>query len=348
MSDTALATIIRHDAYRVMASIRDWSPLTGKSVLLTGGTGLIGLHMLAVLEKLHDAGVVKSVMFTGKSDLSGVAAIIGEFATYFQCDLTNTAHLAQLPYDQDCIIHAAGYGQPGKFLENELKTLSLNTTVTNLLSSHLSKNGLFLFLSSSEVYSGSPRLPYKEDDIGSTSPLHPRACYIEGKRCGEAICNCLSKQGIQCHIARVSLTYGPGTRPGDQRVINQFIHQALTSEAIHMRDAGEAIRTYCYVSDTVECLFRIILHGRGLVYNVGGKSRTTISKLAELIASKACADIIKPSVAVTQDGAPKEVWVDITKIADEFGKTTFVSLRDGVDATIDYQRIMYEDISNRS
>ena len=113
--------------------------------------------------------------------------------------------------------------------------------------------------------------------------MHPRACYIEAKRCGEAICNAFRQQGVKAASARLALAYGPGTREGDKRVLNSFIERGLKG-AITMLDRGEAKRTYCYVSDAVELMWKILLHGREPVYNVGGTSKTTIGELACKIA----------------------------------------------------------------
>ena len=355
MSDLKLASIIREDAERVVLAIPDWSFLWGKRVLLTGGTGLIGIHMLAVLERLRHAGYVRHVTFTGQNLPTGAASIIGQFAEFVKCDLTNHAQMFNLPYDVDVIIHAAGYGQPGKFMVNGLKTIELNTTVTDDLGQHLAKDGRFLFLSTSEIYSGSKNIPYKEEDCGITHPFHPRACYIEGKRCGEAICNYHHIKGRHYRIARVSLAYGPGTQAGDERVINQFIQRALTEKVIKMRDLGDAIRTYCYVSDTVENLFNIILHGKEPLYNVGGKSRTTIHRLAEIIAVLTGARIELPSTSGAEQvmlkvltGAPDDVWMDTSKANAEFSKTQYVPLDEGLNKTIEYQRILYANSGNGS
>jgi len=355
MSDYKLASIIREDAERVVQSILDWSPMKDKRVLLTGGTGLIGVHMLAVLERLRHAGLVGHVTFTGKNRPTGAASVIGQFAEFVKCDLTNHAQMFNLPDGVDFIIHAAGYGQPGKFMANGLKTIELNTTVTDELGQHLSKDGRFLFLSTSEIYSGCPNIPYKEEDCGTTNPFHPRACYIEGKRCGEAICNYHYIKGRHYRIARVSLAYGPGTQAGDERVINQFIQRALTEKVIKMRDFGNAMRTYCYVSDTVENLFDIILHGKEPLYNVGGQSRTTIHRLAELIAAPTGARIELPDTSGAEQvmlrvltGAPDDVWMDMSKASAEFSKVQYVPLDEGLNKTIEYQRILYANPDNRS
>ena len=355
MSDRALADIIRTDAEQVVRNVKNWSWLKDKKVLVTGGTGLIGTHLMAVLERLSHAGYVGQVSYTAQSlPETGPITVVGEFANFFECDLTFPDWLRSLPDHQDVIIHAAGYGQPAKFMHEGLKTITLNTTVTDSLHHHLTEKGRFLFISTSEIYSGNPTIPYEEHHCGITNPQHPRAAYIEGKRCGEAVCSWYNIQGGHDRIARVALAYGPGTRPDDARVVNQFIQRALTEHKIKMRDFGNAHRTYCYVSDCVEALFNIILSGKELVYNVGGHSRTTIREIAEKIAEKTDSNVEVPDLPVGEQavikalgGAPEDVWMSTERADKEFEKAVYVPLDEGLDRTIAYQRILYENSSNR-
>ncbi len=110
-------------------------------------------------------------------------------------DLADFRTYPELP-TVDVVIHAAGYGQPGRFMANPGATIAINTSSTAALIERLrGRDGRFLFISTSEVYSGSQKEFVAEGDIGTTTPEHPRACYIEGKRCGEAICNSFRAQG---------------------------------------------------------------------------------------------------------------------------------------------------------
>jgi len=143
-------------------------------------------------------------------------------------------------------------------MEKSTKTLKLNTETTFYLFDKLKKNGKFLFLSTSEVYSGLANPPHKESEIGTTNTTHPRSCYIEAKRCGEAICNAHREKGVQSKSARLSLAYGPGTKPNDLRVINSFIQKALQGKR-ELLDQGEAKRTYCYKSDKTEIMETVLI-----------------------------------------------------------------------------------------
>ncbi len=238
----------------------------------------------------------------------------------------------------DAVIYAAGYGQPQLFGKDKVKTIEINTTSLIESFKWLKPSGKFLFISSSEVYSGAPS-PHKETDIGTTNPQHPRACYIEGKRCGEAICMAYKEQGYDVKIARLALAYGPGTKPHDTRVLNQFVEQALTSGEIKLRDKGEAIRTYGYIDDVVTQLLSILFEGKDVVYNVGGDSTLSISNLARRIATETNSTLSFGDASL--EGAPEDVKLDMSKTLTEF-PMTLTPIYDGLKKTIEYQKTLYE------
>jgi nucleoside-diphosphate-sugar epimerase len=344
MSD--LVRLIDADAARVVDAV-DLSPLDGRSILITGASGLVGLMMIAALrERMRRTG--RPISVTAVTFSQPPAA----FAPLFKhphvraltCDLADAVAVRGLP-SADVIVHAAGYGQPGKFLENPAKTILLNTTATATLLEKTGRDGHFLFVSSSEIYSGSPRSPHREDDIGTTDPGHRRACYIEGKRCGEAICHAFATAGPKARIARLALAYGPGTRKDDQRVLNSIIRKGLLNGRIDLLDQGAAWRTYCYLTDAVEMMFAILLHGRETVYNVGGRSRITIRGLAEAVGKILDVPVAvpepSPGSAAGLAGAPDDVSLDLSRTCGEFAKTDFVPLEEGLQRTIAWQRHLY-------
>lgn len=341
-----LIRLIEEDAARVVDAV-DLSPLDGRSVLITGAAGLVGVMMVAALrERMRRSGRTIKVTATSRSRPPEMFAPLFEGGNvHFQaCDLADALDVRNLPH-ADCVIHAAGYGQPGKFLESPAKTILLNTMATAALFEKCAADGHFLFVSSSEIYSGSPRSPHREDDIGTTDPGHRRGCYIEGKRCGEAICHAYVGRGPTPRIGRLALAYGPGTREDDQRVLNSLIRKGLQGGRIDLLDQGAAWRTYCYLTDAVEMLFAIMLHGRSTVYNIGGRSRTTILQLAEAIGGILQAPVstprVEPGAATGLAGAPDDVSLDLSRYCDEFSKTQFVPLDVGLARTIGWQRHLY-------
>lgn len=338
-----LSKIIIEDAENTINKI-NFASLNNKSILITGASGLIGTYLLACLYLLSASKQFKlKVNFLIYSDLPEfITPLIKRMdCNIYQGDITSSNFCKTLP-KTDYIIHAAGYGQPGKFMENPIKTIQINTTATLDLFEHLiNKDGSFLFLSSSEVYSGLFNPPFNESQIGNTNTDHPRSSYIEGKRTGETICNEYRRLGINAKSARVSLAYGPGTKQHDKRVLNNFIEKALIHGKIDMLDHGEAKRTYCYITDAVEILWNILLFGKDNVYNVGGVSRITIAELAKLIAKEIGISVVFPKNPSDFLGAPDEVYLDLTKIKQEFNKHQFVSLEDGIKTTINWQKNLY-------
>lgn len=338
-----LAQIILEDAQIICQKI-DFSELLGKKILITGASGLVGTYLLAGLKSLADKnpGKIKTFAIMQNPPLPFQKFLLNyKGAKILKNNLTNYAFCQKLPR-VDYIIHAAGYAQPSLFLKNPAETLHINTATTLMLFEKLSPNGKFLFVSSSEVYSGLPNPPYKETDIGTTNTNHPRACYIEGKRCGEAICNAHRAKGVNVKSARLSLVYGPGTRPHDTRVLNSFIEKALINRKITLLDQGTAKRTYCYVADAAEMIWHILLRGKETLYNAGGFSKTTIGELAQKIGAHFDIPVIFPENSnESLAGAPEDVSLDMTKVKNEFGKTDYVSLSDGLKKTIEWQKELY-------
>lgn len=317
--------------------------LEGKTILITGASGLLGTYFLATLAHLKQNGVqVKAIAQARSQPAPHTAEIIqrGGFQLA-QVNVAAHAECSSLP-EADVIIHSAGYAQPLVFMANPTATYQLNTTATITLLQKLKPGGSFLFLSSTEVYNGVTNKLVTEADIGTTNPTHPRACYIEGKRGGETICHAFRNQGIHATAARLAMTYGPGTRKGDKRALNSFIEQALGQGKIELMDAGRAIRTYCYVSDAVELMWQAALHGTQPVYNIGGHSTVTIGELAKLVGQFVGVPVLFPAQSVEVAGAPEEVRLDLTRPETEFQKTSYVGLEDGLRATIEWQRQLYK------
>ena len=286
-----------------------------RTIMITGASGLIGSHLVKKAE----------------SERMNVIAVTRQ--NYG--DLTYNT-LSVLPH-ADYIIHAVGYGQPSKYMTDPIKTIKLATSVTMELFDHLKPGGKLLFVSTSEVYSGLVNMLCKETYIGTTNTDHLRACYIEGKRCGEAIT--LINGG---KVVRLCSTYGPGTKEGDSRAMNQFIQKALVDKEIKLLDDGSAIRTYCYISDAVEMIWNIFMHGKETIYNVGSKSKTTIRYMAETIGHLMHVPVIIPEESHGLAGSPTDVCVDISRYEYEFGKKRFISLDEGLKRTIEYQKEMYK------
>ncbi len=334
-----LVEIITEDIAEMTKRL-DLSELSDKTILITGASGLIGVYFLACLKQISRTQEFKTIAVMQSDPPPFVKKLLDRpGAEILLGDLSSQSFCESLP-GADYIVHAAGYGQPGRFMENPVKTLQINTSATFSLFNRLSPAGKFLFVSTSEVYSGLITPPHKESEIGTTNTTHPRSCYIEAKRCGEAICNAHRAKGFNAKSARLSLAYGPGTRKGDMRVLNSFIQKAINGH-ITLLDHGKANRTYCYVSDAVEIMWNILLFGKDPVYNVGGHSRTTIGELAIKIGAYTGVPVTFPSHAKDLAGAPDDVYLDMTKALKEFGKSEFVPFDEGLARTIEWQKALY-------
>jgi nucleoside-diphosphate-sugar epimerase len=312
--------------------------LSGKDILITGASGLVGGYIAQTIQYFRQGGEIQSKFIL--SSKSGQFNFKLETGTELViADITDPNFFSHLP-KFDIIIHAAGYAQPDKFLENPIKTLALNTFTTLELSKKVKQGGKFLFLSSSEVYSGLSSTPYSENKIGTTNTNHPRSCYIEGKRSGEAIVSSARKfWGIDAKSARLSLAYGPGTKKGDTRVMNSFINQAIKNSKIVLKDRGTAMRTYCYISDAIELCLKILEKGDEDIYNVGGTSRVSIIELANLIAALTDSKVELPHRDFEEnEGAPDDVWLDMQKTLELTGNRKFTPLEIGLQNTINWQR----------
>jgi len=341
--------LIFDNAYRNIESV-DFSKLRNKKVLLTGCTGLIGINLLSVLKilnNLYDYNIQIYCLVHNEPKppfntfLKDCFVITGDLTKTDSVDyLLNI--FSEEQNGVDYIIHTSGYAQPKKFMEDKIGTVLLNTKTIFDLFKLLNPNGSFLFLSSSELYSGLDVENITEDCIGTSTPDHPRACYIESKRCGETIVNAYREKGYNAKIARVSLTYGPGTKKNDCRVMSDFVAKCLVEGKINLMDDGQSIRTYCYISDTTEMLWNILLHGKDNVYNVSGNSKISILEMANKIAKKLnCKVSVPDNNKDSLKGNPKIVNVSSKKYLDEFGKKQFVSIDDGIEKVVEWIKVFF-------
>ena len=313
----------------------DLSKLKDKSILITGASGLIGIYLLALLKTKQKEYNITIHSWTRNEIKNNIKQLFENCHTIIG-DITDYNMFNDLPMF-DFIIHASGYGQPIKFLEDKVKTLEINTLSTIKLFEKLKKDGTFLFVSSSEVYNGLEHYNIVETEIGTTNTDNLRSCYIEGKRCGESLCHSYSEQGYNVKIIRLSLTYGPGTQKNDTRVLNSLIEKGINNESIDLLDDGKAIRTYCYVSDVIEMFMNILLYSKERTYNVGGLETFSIFDLSKMIGTILNKEVIVPEINNKLIGSSNIVNVSIEKYLTEFNKKDFVKLNNGLKNTIKWQ-----------
>jgi len=337
MTTTQMLNLLIHDAEEAL-SVVDYKPLDGARVFISGATGLIGMHLLTILYVLKREGY--KIEGFGQYH-SEPAPYTKELATLAGFDLYHDS--MKVP-QTDVIIHSAGYGQPMIFMANPAATILVNTAVTERLLESLNSGGRFLFVSSNEVYHGLHKEFATEEDIGTTTPYHPRAGYIEGKRSGEAITHSYRKNGVNAASARLNLTYGLGARKGDKRALSGFIDQAVTANHIEMKFSGKEMRTCCYAKDVATMLWRVILHGTKPVYNVGERSTTSIAELATIVARLTGSTIQIPEEDKELPGSHALPRMDISLMEADLGKTEYTTLEEGLKRTIAWHRGLHESL----
>ena len=311
--------------------------MLGKSVLITGATGLIGTYFIYSLLELNKISTEKTTIRIIIH--RGLPEHLQHLPTeknveIYKGDLQDLNFCASLP-SSDYIIHGAGYAQPLEYKDNPMSPLRLNAMTTDVMFKKLNPDGRLLFLSSCSVYTGSEDFPYTEKSAGRSMPDHPRACYIEGKRCGETICHAWENMGKSSKIARIGFVYGPGVRASERRVLWDFIRKGLNGK-IELIDEGKTRREYFYVADAVADMWRIFLHGKDMTYNIDGASKaTSIRELAQTIGKLMNVPVVLPQISDGYYGA-REGEVCIDKLKAEFGERDYVPLEEGLRRTIQW------------
>jgi dTDP-glucose 4,6-dehydratase len=237
----------------------------------------------------------------------------------------------------DAILHFASPASPVDYLEYPIQTLKVGALGTHkALGLAREKDARFLLASSSEVY-GDPLVhPQREDYWGNVNPIGPRGVYDEAKRFGEALAFAYHRtHGVDTKIARIFNTFGPRMRSGDGRVVPNFITQAIAGKPLTVYGDGKQTRSFCFVGDLVEGIYRLLVSEVNDPVNVGNPREMTIldfaGKIAELTGCGS--DIVFEPLPVDD---PKVRQPDISRARELLGWEPKVLLEDGLKATIDY------------
>lgn len=265
---------------------------TDKKVLVTGGAGFVGSHLVETLLKAgSDVTVVDNFVTGQQRNITEVQSATGKDFQVINADVSQPADQF-LPADfiPDVVLHFASPASPPRYQAIPIETYQVNTWGTHYLLDWLKRHApqaTFLFASTSEVY-GNPQVhPQPESYWGNVNPNGPRSCYDEAKRLGETICGTFGQlYQLDVRIVRIFNTYGPRMDLADGRVIPNFIHQALTQQPFTIFGEGTQTRSYCFVTDLVNGIltFAGAADLAGQTINLGNPEEFTILETAKILA----------------------------------------------------------------
>lgn len=299
-------------------------------ILVTGGAGFIGSHLIdRLMEQGHEV-ICLDNFYTG--DKRNILKWLEH--PYFELIRHDITEPIRLEVDQ--IYHLACPASPVHYQYNPVKTIKTNVMGTlNMLGLAKRVKARFLLASTSEVY-GDPEVhPQSEDYRGNVNPIGPRSCYDEGKRVAETLSFDYHRQNnVDIRVARIFNTYGPRMLENDGRVVSNFVVQALRGEPLTVYGDGSQTRSFCYVSDLVEGLMRLMNNEHIGPINLGNPGEYTILELAQAVQSRINPDaeiIFKP--LPTDD--PRRRRPDITKAETLLTWQPTIPLQEGLKLTIE-------------
>jgi dTDP-glucose 4,6-dehydratase len=312
-----------------------------KSVLITGGAGFLGSHLCDRFLKEGYFVMAMDNLITG--DLRNIEHLFkhSDFEFYHH-DVSKFVHV---PGPVDYILHFASPASPIDYLKIPIQTLKVGSLGThNLLGLARAKKARILIASTSEVYGDPTVHPQTEEYYGNVNTVGPRGVYDEAKRFQEAITMAYhTYHGLETRIVRIFNTYGPRMRLNDGRVLPAFIGQALRGEDLTIFGDGSQTRSFCYVDDLIEGIYRLLLSDYAGPVNVGNPSEITIKEFADEII-KLTGTKQKVVYHPLPKDDPKQRQPDITKAKKLLGWEPRVSRAEGLKITYEYFKSLPTDL----
>lgn len=306
-----------------------------KTALVTGGAGFIGSHICDYLLEKDYKVICIDNLITGS--LKNIEHITTDDFIFINHNITDEI---KIDGPVDLIFHFASPASPIDYLQLPIQTLKVGSIGThNVLGLTKTKRAKMILASTSEVY-GDPKIhPQTEEYWGNVNPVGPRGVYDEAKRFAEALTMAYHRQqGLDTHIVRIFNTYGPRMRKNDGRAIPTFISQALENKEITVFGDGSQTRSFCYISDMVDGIYKLILSDYHLPVNLGNPLELSILKLAEKIKeiTKSKSKIVFHELPVDDPLVRKP---DISKAKQLLGWEPKVNLDEGLANTIEWFKI---------
>ncbi len=305
---------------------------SSERVVITGAAGFIGSHLAeALLDRGYSVVGIDNLL-TG--DIANIAHLHDRDFEFIKHDVTNYIYLAgPVRY----VLHWASPASPIDYLELPIPTLKVGALGTHkALGLAKAKGATFVLASTSEVYGDPIEHPQKETYWGNVNPVGPRGVYDEAKRFGEAMTVAYHRyHGLDTKIVRIFNTYGPRMRIHDGRAVPAFISQALRNEDVTVFGDGRQTRSFCYISDLVDGIIRLMLSAENDPINIGNPAEMTIEEIARVIIEMTGAKsrIVYEPLPVDD---PKVRRPDITRARTILGWEPKVDLRQGLTSTIEY------------
>ena len=316
--------LYRNDLATAINQTISFENLKGKSIIITGATGLIGSFLVETIMYANEVFNDNINIYAVGRNKEKLMNRFSSFANnkYFHPIEQDINKPLIFDFSANYIIHAASNAHPLAFDTDPVGTILSNIVGTYQLLEYAYKKNVerFLFISSGEVYGENQEDKLSEEFSGYVNPISPRSCYPTSKRAAENLCASFAKQyGLYTIIARLCHTYGPNVTSTDNRASVQFINQALKGETIILKSRGTQKRSYCYIADSTSGILSVLLKGHNsTAYNIANSSSVvTVAELAKEIARQANTDVafqLRENIPQSQETPITHAVLDAKKL----------------------------------